>query len=406
MDKVLFITFNALTEPLGQSQILPYLYGNSSKYNFYVCSLEKYDSVSTPSLVNSVMEYCLQRNIVWLPSKFRSKPKFLSTLLNLIKVGLNSLKIIRNHDVSIIHCRSYLPAFLGIILKKTYKTNFIFDMRGLWIDELLAAGRIKKQTILHRALVYFEKAALINASEIITLTHKSKEFLITNYLIDEKKISVIPTCVEQSLFTDISKKTSGRSDELVKRVGILGTVLSGWFNFEMLISFMQSIKLRWPEVEFHFVTKESSNDILASFKDHSFDIKEFNYKIYPIEREGLAQCISQFDIGAMFYFSESFSEIARSPTKIGEFLACKTPIIINFGIGDTDKIIKDYGVGLLVDRGLLRDADLLNNKIEAMLNDNDIEIRCVRCCEDIFSLDQGISSYNRIYQKLLNFEYE
>ncbi len=108
----------------------------------------------------------------------------------------------------------------------------------------------------------------------------------------------------------------------------------------------------------------------------------------------------------MFYFSESFSEIARSPTKIGEFLACKTPIIINSGVGDTDKIIRDYGVGLLVDRDLLNDADLLNNQIEEMLNDDDLEIRCIRCCEDIFSLDLGISSYAMIYQKILKSEYE
>lgn len=105
------------------------------------------------------------------------------------------------------------------------------------------------------------------------------------------------------------------------------------------------------------------------------------------------------DIGVFFY-KNSFSEKGRSPTKMAEFLACGKPVIINKGIGDTEEILKNNNIGIVVkdvDIGSIRAAV---GNIKELLKMKDTAFKCRLIAVKKYSLNIGVSRYQEIYNKI------
>ena len=74
-----------MTDPLGQSQVLPYLCGLSKKgFEFDLISFEKPDKYSLHSAL--IERICKENNITWHPQKYTKKPPVLSTIYDLLKM--------------------------------------------------------------------------------------------------------------------------------------------------------------------------------------------------------------------------------------------------------------------------------------------------------------------------------
>ena len=55
-----------------------------------------------------------------------------------------ALRLARSKEVGLIHARSYLPAGVAWLVWRLTGTPFIFDMRALWPEELITAGRLRR----------------------------------------------------------------------------------------------------------------------------------------------------------------------------------------------------------------------------------------------------------------------
>ena len=56
------------------------------------------------------------------------------------------LREVLRSKISIIHARSYIPATAALLVNIITRVPFIFDMRALWPEELIAAGRLKRES--------------------------------------------------------------------------------------------------------------------------------------------------------------------------------------------------------------------------------------------------------------------
>ena len=123
-----------MTDPLGQSQVIPYLRGLSEKgYNITILSFEKRVAYK---LNRDLLESDLNKNnIAWVPLRYHGKPPIISTLFDLWHMWKKAMQLQRDSTFDIVHCRSYLAALIGLKMKKRYGVKFIFDMRGFWADE-------------------------------------------------------------------------------------------------------------------------------------------------------------------------------------------------------------------------------------------------------------------------------
>jgi glycosyltransferase involved in cell wall biosynthesis len=115
--------------------------------------------------------------------------------------------------------------------------------------------------------------------------------------------------------------------------------------------------------------------------------------------------MKKVSVGILFY-KPFLSELARSPTKMGEFLACGIPCITNSGIGDVDKILTSYKVGIIIYDNTLEEFRRATYAIQELLKDPDTVNRCRRAAEEIFSVDKGVDHYSKIYKELVNLAEE
>ena len=80
MDK-LYITYDGLTDFIGQSQILPYLLGCAAAgHRFTLVSFEKPERRAL--LGGKVGQACLDAGIIWKPQIFRSSPPYVAKYMD------------------------------------------------------------------------------------------------------------------------------------------------------------------------------------------------------------------------------------------------------------------------------------------------------------------------------------
>jgi len=392
----LYLTRNGLLEPLGQSQILPYLRGISRKYQITLITFEKKEDLLNKIYRRKINEECKNLGIYWLPQKFNKNPQFIAPLYGFLKMLILSTFLIKYKNIKLIHARSYLPTFVAVIVGYIFKLSFIFDMRALWLEELIADERISRGSVFHNLLNFIEKICLKRAAAVVVLTNASENFLKENYAkyILINKIIIIPTCVDLDRF---KLKTDKNKEKII---GCLGSILNGWFNIDLLASFFATAALRDNDLQFQITTKDDHKLILNKFE--KFPALYGRLRINTVSPEEVPEILKKQICSVMFYAGGQLSEIGRSPTRMAEILAVGLPVVTYAGVGDVDSIIKDNNVGVILKGCDAKQIENALDQLEKLLNDPNLDLRCRKVAEEFFSLRSGIKKYLMIYENSIN----
>ncbi|MFB6306546.1 MAG: hypothetical protein ABEH43_06090, partial [Flavobacteriales bacterium] len=137
--KVLYISYDGITDPLGSSQVLPYILRLSEKgVDITLLSFEKEKNY------NKNNEYVAQllenAGISWVSENYTKYPPVLSTFYDVYKMKKTASGLHKEKAFDIIHCRSYIASLVGLKLKNKTGVKFLFDMRGFWADERVEGG--------------------------------------------------------------------------------------------------------------------------------------------------------------------------------------------------------------------------------------------------------------------------
>ena len=119
--KVVFLTYDGITDPLGQSQILPYLIGISSKKNYKITIVSFEKTKNHLQNKEVILNILKSHNIKWITLKYTKYPPIFSTLWDIYKLK-RTLNKLKNKGLDLIHCRSYITTLVALGFKKTYKT--------------------------------------------------------------------------------------------------------------------------------------------------------------------------------------------------------------------------------------------------------------------------------------------
>ncbi len=395
--EVLYISYDGLTDPLGQSQILPYLVGLTKKgYHFTIISAEKKKNYELNK--PQIQSICDKHTIDWEPIAYTKNPPILSTLWDVNKIGKKAKQLHREKDFKIVHCRSYLSALIGLKMQQKFGTKFIFDMRGFWADER-KDGNIWNTKKVHYKLVYdfFKKKESIflkKADAIISLTDIGKKIMQEEWGVSNS-IYVIPCAVNTNLFQPIENKTPNKSIVL----GYLGT-LGSWYLLDEMLDFYKVFLKYYPNSRFKFISKELPSFILDKAQAKGIDLSLFD--IEAVERKDVPKALSNIDIG-LFFIKPCFSKKSSSPVKQGEFMSMGIPVITNSGIGDTDQIIRKYKSGILVNDFSLSSYEKIVKDISKIFpcsSSSSIREGAI----DYFGLQKHIEKYNAVYKTCLTHE--
>ena len=346
----LFITYDGLMDPLGKSQIVPYLGSISNSQRIInVISFEKINNIKYQK-VKTIERDLLKKNIVWKFSTFSRNFGKLGKIYDLIKMFYISLLLIKKKKIQVVHCRSHIPALVGFLLKKIFNIKLIFDFRGLWIEERFDYKIWNKNNYLNSLIYKFFKNLefnILNKSDfIVCLTYAIKPYL-RKIVKNKVPVEIIPCCAEYNFFKKkkYNKNRAKKALSINKNIIVIG--YSGSINEVYLIKKM---------IKFYIFLNKINKNIIFIFVTHQ--IKELNnlinknfdnniknkIKIYKSDRKKIPFYLSSFDLMISF-IKNTFSRKAMSPTKMFEAFAMGIPFFCNKGIGDVDFILEKNKTG-------------------------------------------------------------
>jgi glycosyltransferase involved in cell wall biosynthesis len=395
-----------MTDPLGQSQVLPYLIGLGKKgYRFTLISFEKQGRYETAK--HTIDQLCANNGIDWHPLIYTKNPPVLSTLIDIRTLKAKIKELYKTNRYDLVHCRSYITAIAGQWMKNKWPVKFVFDMRGFWADERVDGGLWPlKNPVYNVVYGYFkrkESQFLHEADHTISLTHNAKQE-IESWDINKSfaPIEVIPCCVDLELFDPDSIDPAGQQElkrslkiehnqKVLTYIGSLGT----WYMLDEMVEFFDRFLVSFPGSVFLFITKENSEEVYHKFV--SKGISRGNLRVVSAERKQMPLYISLSDY-SIFFIKPSYSKKASSPTKQGEIMAMGIPMICNADVGDTSDVVERYNSGVFLKRFTQDDYDQVIQKLIA-----------VKFCpgtirkgaNEFYSLANGIEKYSGVYQKTL-----
>ncbi len=405
--EVIFISYDGMTDPLGQSQVLPYIIELGKRgYQFHLVSCEKPANFKLHA--DKIKAICEEAGIKWHPLEYEDEIPVLSSVMNVRKISKAIKNLCGKYDVKMIHSRSYIPAIPTLRFKRKYGVKFLFDMRGFWPDERVDGGIWNlKKSHFKQVYKYFKKKEvefIKEADYIISLTEKAKEIIYNWEYVDTQKvkIEVIPCCADLELFSPSKIDTNHVSnfkrdlsiserDFIVTYLGSIGS----WYMLDEMMEFFLKLKEKKSNAKFLFITKDNPDVIMNCAKKLKVDKDDII--IQPCERSFLPSLLSLSAV-SIFFIKPAFSKQASSPTKMAELIGMGIPIICNANVGDSDVIVRSEKVGIVVEDFKEEAYEIAINNLEELSTIPQNHLRAV--AEKHFSLEMGAARYARVYSEI------
>ena len=203
--RVLYISYNGMLDPLGQSQVLPYLRELAKQgVHFTLLSFERASAFETdgPDRCAVLKRQLAEANIEWHWLPYHEKPSMPATAYDVIVGTRYAQKLARQNKVEMVHARSHIPATIGLRLKRRLGVKLIFDLRGLMAEEYVDAEHWRRNGAPYRATKLMERRILSNADAVVTLTEKIWPIIKDWEGLRNREVvhEVVPCCADLELF--------------------------------------------------------------------------------------------------------------------------------------------------------------------------------------------------------------
>jgi glycosyltransferase involved in cell wall biosynthesis len=394
----LYMSYDGMMEPLGQSQVIAYLDHLADDFAVHLISFEKGSDTDQLDKMRDMRRALKRSGITWHPQLYHKHPKILSTVYDMLRAGMVAVAISRRGKIRVMHARSLLSAVMLLPALLICKGRLVFDIRGFWTDERIEGGVVRRGSIVEKALRTLEKAVFRRADHIVTLTRSSVNLLRDDprFGHPEAPITVIPTCADLKLFTPGAGL--GQAMETPFIVGYVGQI-GPWYRFDEMIALYEAFARRRPGARMLVVNRSQQAEVRRAFQ--AAGIAEDRFEIVAASRSEVPGHIRRMDVGIVLMI-DAFSNYARAPTKLAEYLGCGIPCVGDPQVGDLAAILDGEQVGVTMRGHSPGERDRAVDHILALRDDAGLPARCVASAQRHFSLEDGVARYRAIYRSLLD----
>jgi hypothetical protein len=214
---------------------------------------------------------------------------------------------------------------------------------------------------------------------------------------------VIPCCADVDRLSaareegEIIREELGLEDRPV--MAYVGK-LSGRYMTREMVEFFTVARQLQPSLIFLVLTQENHEILLAEFA--RAEISSEDYRVTRAKPEDIGRYLSAARF-ALYFYRPTFSEIAASPTKVGEYLGAGLPIVSGPGVGDTDALLLENGVGVVVEDFSPAGYEAAARQITELASDPLCRDRCIRVAQQNLSLKHvGYPRYDEVYRDVAN----
>ncbi|MFA6031732.1 MAG: glycosyltransferase [Myxococcota bacterium] len=393
MSGILYISYDGMLEPLGQSQVLAYLERLAPGYSIHLISFEKAEDWANPQLRAAVEARMRAAGISWHPLRYHKAPSALATAYDIaqgIRVGA---ALVRRLGLTLIHARSYVPSVMALAIRRLSGARYLFDMRGFWADERVDGGIWPRDGQLYRIAKGLERRFLLAADAVVSLTEAGKrEIGNFPYLAGRvPPITVIPTCADLERF-----KPGAPPPEMPFVLGYVGGA-GTWYLFEEALAVFRAVKRLRPDSRLLIVNRNEHDWIRNQLSQANVDAADCD--LVAASHAEMPDLMSRMHAGLVL-IKPVYSKTASAPTKLAEFLGCGVPCLVNSGVGDMAPVIAESDVGVVMSGFSEQECNEAAVALFSRVAGPGIRQRCALAAHRHFSLEQGVRAYNNLYRSL------
>lgn len=406
--RVLYISYNGMLDPLGQTQVIPYLRELARLgCQFTLLSFERSPALESAGAekLKELQRQLAAKNIEWHWLRYHQKPSLPATAYDVMAGIRLAQRLVRQNRIEMVHARAHIPATIALSLKKQFGIKMIFDIRGLMAEEYVDAEHWKKGGVPYRVTKAMERRALAAADGVVTLTERIWPIIADWEGLRGRQVirEVVPCCTDLQLFRFNADERERRRAECGLRdrfTIVYSGSIDGWYLTEKMADFFGQLLRRNSSAHFLWLTPGNHDRIARIMKERS--IAPGNYTVLSVSPRDVPSYLSAGDAGLSF-IKPCFSKLASSPTKNAEYLACGLPVVINAGIGDSDTLVTEEGLGALVNEFVEAEYTKAISIIEDLARDPETTRKRAReAAERFFDVRQcGIERYARLYERVL-----
>jgi len=404
--KVLYCHHQSLTEPIPRLHGLAQIRALASDRNreFAVLSFEHRNGkrgTETRELHARTRRWLLEGDVAHaalplLNSRWLEIP--LGTLYLLFAVIFRRIRIL--------HCRSYIPAIMGLLVRVLTPTRLLFDVRGLFVDEYLLERALREGSPKLAFARWLERRIFFGSDAIVVVSERFRAHLLSRPdlrgRIRPERIHVIPNRVERTRFS------SSRDERLQLReklgwqnrlVGIFVGSSASWHRVDQIIEAAAGVIERRDDVCLLVIIYPSADK--ARSMAISAGIPEDRICFRSATVDQVPGLLSAGDFSFMFV-QKHISKDVCAPIKFSEYMAAGLPVVAGGSLGDVGDWIAEEELGVLVDPD---NAEETIGQIEDLLSSEEFRTgemkeRCQVFAAEKLDMKTTLEEYDAIYRSL------
>jgi glycosyltransferase involved in cell wall biosynthesis len=406
--RVLFISYNGMLEPLGQTQVIPYLTELANRgVTFSLLSFEQPYAYEPEGVArtDTLKRELKTKGIEWHWLPYHRTPSIPATIYDVFAGTRYAKSLVRRNGIEMVHARGHIAATIALALKKKLGTRMIFDLRGLMAEEYVDAGHWQEGNLAYRITKAAERRVLAGTDAIVTLTERIWPIIREWEGLKDRKVhhAVIPCCVDLERFKYSEEQRQLRRAEL--NLGDRFTLvysgsLDGWYLTEEMADFFAAVLKLRPDAHLLWLTNGRHDRVRELMTARN--VGNDNFSVRSVAAALVPSYLAAGDAGIAF-IKRCFSKLASSPTKNGEYLACGLPLVINAGVGDSDALIEEWDAGVLVNEINTGEFTSAGSQIIELASRSEVRTKMRSIGEHLFDLSSvGGERYSNLYERVFS----
>jgi len=320
--------------------------------------------------------------------------RILSYLSFMVSAIFTGVFVVRPHDVIVASSPQFFVGVAGWVLSALGRGKFVFEIRDLWPDSVVAVGAIKREGII-RPLKRLEYFLYRRADHLVVVTESTKRVLVEGGICAEK-ISVVTNGVDVSVFAP------GEEEELRRRLDVhdkfvisyIGTIGMA-HGLEVVLRAGQKLRdLGDTDVVFLIIGEGARKQQLD---DQRRRLGLGNVRFIGQRPREQIPALLRASNACLVHLraAELFTTVI--PSKIFEIMGCGRPILMGVG-GEAASIVESAGAGVAFES---EDGDQLVALVRKLRNDKELLSRMGKAGRELVVSEYGQDALARRYIELL-----
>ncbi len=396
MLNLIYVTYDGALDPLGATQVVPYVCALSERgVRVVLISFDKHELFADDARRRALVERLARKRIAWRTLRYHKRPRLPATAWDVARGALEVRAALRALSFAgdgaragvIVHCRGDVALAAARLARVPPHVRLVYEVRGLFSDERAEVGSWRRGAPLDRLVRAWETGNLRRADGLLAVMAAPGLEALRRRRDPLPPFRLLPNSVDLAAFTPRTAFTP--ADYGLVYHGSLG----GWYLTREMVDFARVARHEIPG-RVLFLTPQPELALRAGADPAWAEVRG----VAPAEVPAwLRRARAGF-----FLIRPTPSKRASSPTKLAELLAAGLPVAANGAAGDLDALLERERVGALIAR-CDEDAYLdAARRLSALLDDPHTPERCRHLAETRYSLDAAVTGYLDLYRELMD----